>query len=200
LPVAVLLTVAGLQVPDIPLLEVVCKIGAVVPLQIAAMALKVGVIIGLTVTVIDLFVAHCPAVGLNMYVPVVVLLTSAGFQVPVIELLEVVGKVGAVAPLQIGAMVANVGVIFGLTVIVILVGTTQVPDVGVNVYTPVVVLFTVVGLQIPVIPFVEVVGNIGAVAPLQIAGIVAKVGVIIGFTVINIVAVLAHKPAVGVKI
>jgi hypothetical protein len=38
-----------------------------------------------------------------------------------------------------------------------------------------VVLLTVAGLQVPVIPFVEVVGKIGAVAPLQIAEIGANV-------------------------
>jgi hypothetical protein len=65
---------------------------------------------------------------------------------------------------------------------------------------PVVELLTVVGFQVPDIPLVEVVGNIGAVAPLQIAGIVANVGVIIGFTVTTIDVEVAHNPAVGVKI
>jgi hypothetical protein len=135
-----------------------------------------------------------------MYVPVVVLLTIAGFQVPVIELLEVVGKIGAVAPLQIGGIVAKTGIIFGLTVIVILVGTTHIPDVGVNVYVPVVVLSTVVGFQVPVIPFIEVVGKIGATAPLQIEVAIVNVGVIIGFTVTVIVGDVAHCPVLGTKV
>jgi hypothetical protein len=48
-------------------------------------------------------------------------------------LVEVVGKIGAVAPLQIGAIVEKLGVIFGFTVIVTLIGTTQVPELGVKV-------------------------------------------------------------------
>ena len=43
---------------------------------------------------------------------------SAGAQVPVMPLLEVVGNADKVAPEQIGATAVNVGVIFGLTVIV----------------------------------------------------------------------------------
>ena len=43
---------------------------------------------------------------------------SAGDQVPVIPLLDVVGKADKVAPEQIGATTLNVGMIFGLTVMV----------------------------------------------------------------------------------
>ena len=46
------------------------------------------------------------------------MLFSAGDQVPVIPLLEVVGKADKVAPEQIGFTAVNVGVIFGFTVIV----------------------------------------------------------------------------------
>ena len=45
-------------------------------------------------------------------------LLSAGDQVPVIPSFEVVGSAFNVAPSQIGATAANVGVIFGLTVMV----------------------------------------------------------------------------------
>ena len=43
---------------------------------------------------------------------------SAGDQVPVMPLFEVVGKAFNVAPEQIGATALNVGRIFGLTTIV----------------------------------------------------------------------------------
>ena len=43
---------------------------------------------------------------------------SAGDQVPVKPLVEVVGNADKVAPEQIGATALKVGVIFGLTVIV----------------------------------------------------------------------------------
>ncbi len=44
------------------------------------------------------------------------LFTVAGVHVPVIPLVDVSGKTGAVVPLQKGAMVANVAVIVGVTV------------------------------------------------------------------------------------
>ena len=62
----VLLTVAGLQVPVIPLREVVDKTGAAAPEQIAATGSKVGVMIGLTVIVRVAVVAHCPGSGVNV--------------------------------------------------------------------------------------------------------------------------------------
>ena len=49
---------------------------------------------------------------------VVAVLFSAGTQVPERPLLEVVGSAVRVAPEQIGATAVNVGVIFGLTVMV----------------------------------------------------------------------------------
>jgi hypothetical protein len=133
-------------------------------------------------------------------VPVVVLLTVAGLQVPVIPLVDVVGKIGAVAPLHIAAIAAKVGVILELTVTDKVVAEAHSPIVGVKVYVALVVLLTVAGLQVPVIPLVEVVGKIGAVAPLHIAAIVANVGVTIGLTVTVMILVVAHNPAVGVKI
>ena len=48
----------------------------------------------------------------------VAVLLSAGAQVPVIPLLDVVGNELSVAPEQIGATALNVGRIFGLTVMV----------------------------------------------------------------------------------
>jgi hypothetical protein len=61
----VLLTVAGLHVPIIPLVEVVGRTGAGDPLQIGAMALKVGVVGEFTVTVSVAPVAHCPTIGVK---------------------------------------------------------------------------------------------------------------------------------------
>jgi hypothetical protein len=60
-------------------------------------------------------------------------LLSAGAQVPVIPLLDVVGSGDKVAPEQIGATAVNVGVTFGLTVIVIVAVVAHCPAVGVNV-------------------------------------------------------------------
>jgi hypothetical protein len=54
---------------------------------------------------------------------------------------------------------------------------------GVKVYVVVVVLLTA-GDQVPVIPFVDVVGSVGAAVPKQIGVIALKVGVI-GFTTLT---------------
>jgi hypothetical protein len=77
-------------------------------------------------------VAHWPDVGVKVYV-VVVVLSNAGAQLPVKPLLDVVGNGDKVAPEQIGATAVNVGVIFGLTVIVIVAVVAHCPAVGVNV-------------------------------------------------------------------
>lgn len=76
------------------------------------------------------------------------------------------------------------------------------PAVGVKVYVPEFRLSTVEGLHVPVIAFVEVVGNTGTVPPEQTDKLVPKlkVGGIFGFTVTANDAVVAHCPAVGVKV
>jgi hypothetical protein len=60
--------------------------------------------------------AHCPASGVKIYVPLLALSTIAGDHEPVMELLEEVGKVGTVPPEQILKVVPkeNVGVTFGI--------------------------------------------------------------------------------------
>ena len=61
------------------------------------------------------------------------------------------------------------------------------------------VLFSA-GAQVPVMPLFEVVGNGVKVAPEHIGATAVNVGVIFGLTVIVKVAVVAHCPAVGVKV
>ena len=56
------------------------------------------------------------------------------------------------------------------------------------------------GLHVPVIPLLDVVGNALSVAPEQIAATGVNVGVIFGLTVMVNVVVVAHCPAVGVKV
>ena len=58
----------------------------------------------------------------------------------------------------------------------------------------------IVGDQVPVTALVEVVGNAAIVAPEQTAATWVNVGVVLGVTVIVIVAVFAHNPAVGVNV
>jgi len=115
-----------------PLVEVVGSADNVAPEHIGATAVNAGVILGLTVMVKVAVVAHCPAVGVNVYV-VVAVLFKAGDQEPVIPLFDVVGSADKVAPEHIGATAVNVGVMFGLTVIVKVAVVAHCPAVGVKV-------------------------------------------------------------------
>jgi hypothetical protein len=119
--------------------------------------------------VIVAIVAHCPAVGVNVYVVVAVLL-SAGDHVPVIPLFDVVGNAVKVAPEQIAATCVNVGVMLGFTVIVIVAVVEHCPASGEKVYVVVAVLFNA-GDHVPVIPLLDIVGKVLKVVPEQIAAI-----------------------------
>ena len=56
------------------------------------------------------------------------------------------------------------------------------------------------GLQVPVMPLLEVVGSGSAVAPTQYGPNCVNTGVILGLTTTSIVVVVAQRPAVGVKV
>ena len=56
-----------------------------------------------------------------------------GFHVPTMPLVEVVGRTGAGAPLQIGATALKIGVTPGLTVTINVVVEAHCPALGVNV-------------------------------------------------------------------
>src|SRR4051812_45851390 len=101
-----------------PLLDVVGREVSVAPEQIGATGLNAGVMFGLTVVVNVAVVAHWPGSGVNVYVPVVVLLTTAGTQAPVIPFDDVTGKVTTVPPSQIVVLVpkGKLGKILGFTV------------------------------------------------------------------------------------
>lgn len=92
---------------------------------------------------------------------------------------DVVGKPGTAPPAQIADDVPklNVGVIFGFTVTVKVVGLAHNPAVGVNVYTPGVVLLTMAGLHVPLMRLVDVPGNTGTIPPEQIVSAVPKLNV-----------------------
>lgn len=132
-----MLTVAGLHVPVTPLVDVVGNAGTVDPIQMEALVpkLKAGVRIGFTVTVNVCVVAHTPAVGVNVYVPLAVVLTVAGLHVPVTPLSDVVGNAGTVPPLQIVSVVPKLklGTVLGTTVTVKVVVVPHSPAFGVKV-------------------------------------------------------------------
>ena len=193
-----MLSKAGAHVPLIPLVEVVGNGASGSPEHIAATGLNVGVINGLTVIVSVVVTAHCPAAGVNVYV-VVTVLSKAGAHIPLIPLVEVVGKGASGSPEHIAATALNVGVMSGLTVTVKVVVVAHCPALGVKVYVPVAVLLTA-GAHVPAIPLVDVVGNTGAAEPLHIAATGLNVGVTFGVTVTVNVVVVAHCPTPGVKV
>jgi hypothetical protein len=162
----------------------------------AGTCVNIGTVGWFTATLIVAVVAHCPAVGVNVY-DVVAVLFNAGDHVPVILLFEVVGSVND-SPLQIGATCVKVGVMFELTVTVIAVVVAQKPAAGVKVYVVVAVLFTA-GDHVPLIPFNEAVGS-EIIPPLQIGATCVNVGVTGGPTLTVIVAVVAQAPAADVKV
>jgi phosphate starvation-inducible membrane PsiE len=90
------------------------------------------------------------------------------------------------------------GAVVGLTVIVKVVVVAHKPAVGVKVYVVVAVLFKA-GAHVPVIPLVEVVGSALNVPPEQMSATGVKFGVTNGSTVMVMLVVVAHWPAVGVK-
>ena len=91
----------GDHVPVNPLFEMVGKATNAAPEQIGKTAVKVGVTGGPTEIIKVVVVAHCPTFGVNVYV-VVAVLSSAGDHVPIIPLVEVVGKAAKTVPEQIG--------------------------------------------------------------------------------------------------
>ena len=86
------------------------------PTQIVALFPASTAGVSFTVTVIVVVVAHCPAVGVNVYVVVAKLLME-GAHVPVIPFNEVLGNV-IDPPEQIGEIWVKVGVVGALTLII----------------------------------------------------------------------------------
>ena len=121
----------------------------------------------------------------------VAVLFNTGPHVPVIPLRDVVGSAVKTAPEQIGATGLNVGVIFGLTMMVNVFVVAHWLAVGVKVYVVVAVLFNA-GPHVPVIPLSDVVGNAVKAAPEQIGATRLNVGVMFGLTVTVNVFVVAH--------
>jgi hypothetical protein len=80
-------------------------------------------------------------------------------------LLDVVGNVGALEFWHSGPIAVNVGVICGSIVMLNVAVIAHCPADGVKVYVvvPAVAVLMVAGLQVPVMPLLEVVGNTGAV-------------------------------------
>jgi hypothetical protein len=204
-PELLLSTVAGLHVPVMLFVDVFGNAGTTPPAQIVRLLPKVneGGMFGATDTVNVNGIAQRPAAGVNVYEPDALLLTVAGLHVPVTPLSDVFGNVGTEPPAQIFKLLPKpkVGATFGFTVTLNVVGRAHKPAVGVNVYVPEILLSTLRGLHVPVMPFVDVVGKDGTDCPAQIVRLVPKlnVGATFGVTVTVNVAVVAQSPGVGVN-
>jgi hypothetical protein len=183
-PEEVLLTVEGLHVPLTALADEEGSAGTVPPEQMVSDVPKenAGVVFGVTVTVNVTGLAHCPADGVNVYIPEVWLSTVDGLQFPFTPFEDVVASAGTVPPAQMASEVPklNAGVMLGFTVTDSVVGFAHCPADGVNVYTAEFRLSIVAGDQVPVMLFIEVAGNAGAVAPEQMLSVVPNenVGII----------------------
>src|SRR6186713_1152322 len=118
----------------------------------------------------------------------------AGFQVPVIPLLEAAGRIGAVAPTQSGPIAVNTGVICAAIVISIDAGLAHSPASGVKVYVvvPAAAVLMVAGFHVPVILLLETAGKPGAAAPTQSGPIAVNTGVTCAAIVISIDTGPAH--------
>ena len=83
--------------PVTPFVEVSGNVGAVLFWHNGPIAVNDGVTNGFTVMLSVVLVAHCPALGVKVYVVVaaVPVLIVAGFHVPVIPLIDVAGNAGA---------------------------------------------------------------------------------------------------------
>ena len=151
---------------------------------------------GFTTTVMVAIVPHCPAFGVKVYTvePALAVLMVAGFHVPVMPFVEVVGRVPGVAPTQYGPRWVKVGVTEVLTTTIIVPVVPHCPALGVKVYTvdPALAVLMVAGFQVPVMPFSEVVGNIPGVAPTQYGPNCVNVGVTVELTTTVIVTTVAH--------
>ena len=174
------------------------NVGTASPEQIVKLVpkLNVGVVLGVTVTESVVVVAHCPASGVKVYVPLLSLSTISGDHEPVMKLLDEVGNVGIIPPEQILKVVPklNVGVVCGVIVTINVVVLAHCPALGVKVYVPLLALSTIAGDHEPVMELLDEVGNAGTVPPEQIVKVVPNenVGVVWGVIVTVKVVEVAH--------
>lgn len=185
-----------------PLIEAAGKEGTGSPAQMETDGpkLNVGVILGLTVTENVAIVAHCPAAGVKVYVPEFWSSTTAGLHVPLIPLPDVLGSNGTVPLPQITSEVpnVNVGVMLGMTVTFMVAGKPHWPAVGVKIYDPEAWLSITEGLQVPLMPLVDVVGKGCGVEPAQKGVILLNFGVNTGFDKISPVLSSVVQPFVSI--
>jgi hypothetical protein len=128
----------------------------------------------------------------------------AGDHVPEIPFKEFVGKTSGAAFKQYGPNCVNVGVTFGVIVMVMVVTLAHCPAFGVNVYTvgPTAAVLMTAGDQVPMIgvALFELVGNTPGVWFWQYGPNCVNVGVTFGDIMTVIVVTVPHWFELGVKV
>ena len=150
---------------------------------------RFGVAVGLTVTGKVAVLAHCPAVGVNVKVKLpgpaavglkVLAETPVPDQFPLMPL-TLVGRLTGAPFEQNGPMGLGIGVTAEVTETIIVVGRAHWPAVGVKVAVmvlpPCPAGLMLEGFQVPVMPWLEVVGNTTGAAFSQSGPTWLKVGV-----------------------
>ena len=122
------------------------------------------------------------------------MLIVAGLHVPVNPLIDVAGSDGGVLFWQREPIGLKVGVTCDVITTVIVVGAPHWLVDGVNVYVdvPAEAVLIVAGLQVPVTPFVDVVGNAGAVLFWHNGPICVNVGAATGLMTMFMVTGVPH--------
>ena len=110
-----------------------------------------------------------------------------------------VGKGVKISPLQISFTGVNSGFTFWFTLIIRVAGFAHSPTSGVNIYKLVIVLSSV-GLQVPVIPSLDVVGKGAKEPPLQMSPTGVNRGSTFWFTKMVSVVGFAHSVGLGVNV
>jgi hypothetical protein len=151
------------------LTDVVGRIGSAEFWQSGPIPLNIGVTWFVISTSIVAVVPHWPAAGVNVYLvePIIAVLIVSGLHDPTKPSTEVFGNAGGFEFWHKRPMGSNVGTICDVISISIDTVEPHSPPVGVNVYAvlPIVDVFTVAGLHVPVMPSREVVGKAGATEP-----------------------------------
>lgn len=125
---------AGIQLPETPLLEGTGSDVIVGPTHKELMGVNCAVTVGVTTTAsVVAVVLHCPASGVKVYV-VLWLGLIAGSQLPVTPFTDVCGRAAMGVPAHTGLTAAKTAVALGLTAMVITAGAVaHCPAFGVKV-------------------------------------------------------------------
>lgn len=196
--------VAGIQLPIMPLTDVVGRIGSAEFWQSGPMPSNMGVTWLVISTSIVAVVPHWPAAGVNVYlvVPMMVVLIVSGLHEPTKPSTDVFGNDGGFEFWHRRPIGSKVGTIWDVISISNVAVEPHCPPVGVKVYVdlPMVDVLMVAGLQVPVKPSTDVVGKAGATELWQKGPIGSNVTASSGRIVILIFFSSAHCPLSGVKV